>query len=305
MVLQITPKRDVELFNDRAACIQNFIDTPPVQKTKDFVQSFFNLLTYKTASLRAFPDAEIESLTQLSKEDLSKKRLIVCIHGLCGAPHEFKVALDALKSKDLPDTAIYIPYVPNKGKDRLDEMADEIFKSIGAWASAEGDRKELVLIGVSNGARISRAIETKLTEENRGKIEALRVVSVVGARRGSSLVNLACRFGFAWAVSWVIYKPIVEEMPMDSERNRQLDENWNRWIKTGAKDLKCDFTFLASAFDAHVPDHASSLPLMPENIKARYGIISDHGHFTAIDGAASTIADLLAPPLGQDEPKEE
>lgn len=291
MVLQIKPEMDIQLFDDRSACIQNILDKSFVQKIKDCVQAFLNLMFFKGDSI--FASSELEVFTEMGDEALSKKRLIVCIHGLCGSPYEFKILVDKLKTKNLSDTAIFIPYVQSAGKDRLDSMANEIFKEIQAWAAGAGEEKELILIGVSNGARISRKIETQITGTSRGKVKELRVVSVVGARQGSPLVNLARQFGFSWAVSWFISQPIVEEMPMNSERNQQLDKEWNLWIQNDVNDLECDFTFIASPFDAHIGNYDSSLPVVPDNIKARYGIVSDHGHFTAIDGAASTIADLL------------
>lgn len=278
---------DIQFFNSRDECIQNYEKLPWIQKVITFFESLGNQLICKVGLLF---QPSIEPLTNPDSIDFSKKRLIVCIHGVYGSPSELKNLVHELQAKDpSQQSTIFVPRVLARGADPLDQMAEEIFASIQKWALEGDPGKELVLVGVSNGARISRAIETRLTKENRVNIEQLRVVSVVGARRGSSLVTLANYLGLSWAIS----KPLSEEMPKNSERNKKLDLEWDQWIRQ-SEGLKCDFTFLASPYDAHVPDRDSSLPpILEGHIPVRYGFVMKHGHFTAIDGAAKTIANLI------------
>ena len=56
---------------------------------------------------------------------------------------------------------IYIPYILEKGNGKLDDMVRPIFKEICKWAESGGD-KELILVGISNGGRIAKAIDAKL-----------------------------------------------------------------------------------------------------------------------------------------------
>lgn len=67
-----------------------------------------------------------------------------------------------MQKKDLSETDIFIPRVLQKGNAKLDEMVKPIVEEIVKWAKT--GKKELVLVGISNGERISRAIEAELSK---------------------------------------------------------------------------------------------------------------------------------------------
>lgn len=68
-----------------------------------------------------------------------------------------------MQKKDLSETGIYIPRDLQKGNATLDEMVKPLFEEIEKWAKIPSE-KELVLLGISNGGRIARAIEAKVAK---------------------------------------------------------------------------------------------------------------------------------------------
>ena len=120
------------------------------------------LFLLKVRALSDFQDTNIKVL--------SKKRLVVCIHGLNNNPTQFKKIVDEMQKKELSETDIFIPRVLQKGNAKLDEMVKPIFEEIAKWAKTS-DEKELVLVGISNGGRIARAIEAEIAVE----VDALRM----------------------------------------------------------------------------------------------------------------------------------
>jgi triacylglycerol esterase/lipase EstA (alpha/beta hydrolase family) len=194
----------LKVFDNPTSCIADFENMHWTKKAVSFIQSFGTFFMYgftKVGLLLNSVDAEMDPLTRLSLEDGSKKRLIVCIHGLNNNPTQFKSIVAELQKKDLSGACIFIPRILQKGNAKLDEMVQPIFEEIKEWAENSGD-KELVLVGISNGGRIARAIEAEIAKsENSANIKKMHFVSIVGACKGSSLVNLVNKLGLSWLLS--------------------------------------------------------------------------------------------------------
>lgn len=278
----------IKFFDKRESCIFDFQKTSWIKKAISFIQSFGALLAYAldkmSLSLRRV-DAMMDPLTRVDNRDLSKKRLVVCVHGLNNNPTQFKKIVDEMQKEDLSETDIFIPRVVQKGNAKLDEMVRPIFDEIVKWANTS-DEKELVLVGVSNGARIARAIEAEIAKsEMNVNINKLRFVSIVGACKGSSLVNFANKVG----LSWVMSKNISEEMPTTSKRNELLNEDWMKGLSTGPER---EYTFIASPHDWQVTNYDSSL-MEVSGQNARYAIVAGHGHNSIVNAVASVIPQLF------------
>lgn len=284
---QTTEIQGVKFFNSAPSCISHFEEMPWGQKALSIIQSFGTLLVhalYRIGLVWNRVDAQMDPLTKIN--ELSKKRLVVCIHGLNSNPTQFKKIVDEMKKKDLSETEIFIPRVLEKGNAELDKMVKLIVDEIEKWAITSGE-KELVLVGISNGGRISRAIEAEIAKsESYANIKKLRFVSIVGACKGSSLVNLAKRVGLS---SWVMSKNILEEMATDSSRIERLNQEWTAGLSNGPAR---EYTFIASPHDWQVPNYDSTL-METEVQCARYAIVHGHGHNSIVNAVAESVAAIV------------
>jgi len=278
----------VKFFDNALSCISHFEKTHWTKKALSLIQSFGTLLVFalnKVSLVLHQVDAGMDSLTNTNTRVLSKKRLVVCVHGLNSNPSQFKKIFDEMQKEELSETDIFIPRVLQKGNAKLDEMVQPIFEEIEKWAKTSGE-KELVLVGISNGGRISRAIEAKIAQsKSNANIKKLKFVSIVGACKGSSLANLAKKVGLSWLMS----KNIAEEMPTDSERNRRLNQDWLDELPYGPTR---EYTFFASPHDWQVPNYDSTL-MEASGQNARYAIVPGHGHNSIVNAVAKSVAEII------------
>lgn len=292
--MSINPIKEIQgikFFDNAPACISHFEKLPWTKKALSLIQSLGTYIGYllnkMSLSLRRI-EAKMEPLISTDKRVLSKKRLVVCVHGLNNNPTQFNRILHDLQKEDLSETDLFIPRVLQKGNAKLDDMVNSIFKEIEKWAMAHdkiSGKRKLVLVGISNGGRISRALEAKIAKsEISEKIETIRFVSIVGACKGSSLVNLANKIG----LSRLMAKNISEEMPTTSKRNDRLNSEWTAGLSIGPKR---EYTFIASPHDLLV-DYDSSL-MHTEGQKARYAIISGHRHNSIVNALDGIIAKII------------
>lgn len=285
----ISDFKDVKYYDHPSTCISDFDKTPWSKKTVSLLQSLGNTLLYflyKISLVFNRVEAQMKPLSELGEQNYSKKKLVVCIHGLNNNPSQFKIIVDELQNKNLTDTAIFVPQVLLKGNAKLDEMVKPIYKEIKKWAKT-GDDNELVFVGISNGGRISRELIAKLANSGHSeKINKIRFISIVGACKGTPLVNLVNKLG----LSRLISKNIAEEMPVDSKRNQQLDRDWLEGLSKGPKR---EYTFFASPHDWVVTNYDSTL-MAVEKQNAQYAIVPGHGHNSIVNAVSKAVADVIA-----------
>ncbi len=280
----------IKFFDTPDLCIAHYKEMPWMKKAISLIQSFGTLFSYALTKINLILhriDAKMEPFTKIDPEDLPQKRLIVCLHGLNNNSSQFKKIFEEMPIEDLANSAIFIPRILQKGNAKLDDMVKPILAGIAKWAATPGE-KQLVLVGISNGARIARAIEVELAKtEIQAQIKKLRVVSIVGANKGSRLVDLANKIG----LSWVLSKNILEEMPVASKRNRQLNQEWVQGLSGG---LKRDYVFIAApqGHDWQVPNYDSSL-MAVELHPAHYAIVPGHGHNSIVNASAKAVAKII------------
>ncbi|MBA2728911.1 MAG: alpha/beta hydrolase [Parachlamydiaceae bacterium] len=210
---------------------------------------------------------------------------MICLHGLNFNPNQFLRGIGEIERRNPKDIDIYIPHLPLKGNAKLDDMVDPIYKMLKKWANTDGE-KELVLVGISNGGRVARALDAKISIKNL-PINKLRFVSVVGACNGSTAINMINKLGLSWLMS----KNITKEMPCGSLRTKKLIKvSKVGWKK--ATEIERDYTFIASPHDFFVPNYDSTLMKVPIS-NVRYAIVPNHGHGTIFDAAAETVAEIV------------
>ncbi len=281
----------VTFFPNPYSCITHFDDAPLTTKIWSTVQSYgtlFNCFLDNIDSVFRGAEAQMIGYTKIPAPCFSGRKLVVFLHGLGSNPSQFKTIIDKIASSRLPETDVYIPYILQKGHAKLDEMIRPIFEVIEKWNKTGGD-KELVLVGISNGGRIARGIEAHLyTLENLTK---LRFVSIVGACKGSSLADLANKL----CLSWVLSTNIGREMPTNSARTAQLNEDWQAAFRKPSRCTR-EYTFIASPHDWQVPNYESTLPEIPvkEGVRTRYAIVPCHGHISVVNAVAQTVAELVS-----------
>jgi hypothetical protein len=216
-----------------------------------------------------------------------KKTLIVFLSGLGCSPYMFDDFIIPLEEQDLEGATIFIPSILNRGHEYLDNIIEPILEKIYSWANFEGN-KRLILVGVSNGARIAKAIEVALAEQNKWcNIKELLFISVVGAFRGSYAVNLISKFG----LSFLFNKAIKEEMPMNCKKMINLEKKWLEAINKSSH-IHRQYFFLAAPHDWLVPNYDSTLPKIPLD-NAHYLLLKNCGHFNIINKSVKIVWDII------------
>lgn len=273
-------------FNNRDECIQNFRKLSFCTQLKSFSISFINLAKMITYLVRRFFAGE--ALSPFSDESISRtgKRLVVCIHGLDDKPIRFQEIVHTMQQRGDPETHFYVPAVKNRGKTSLDEATAPIFDQIKQWAKTGGD-KELVLVGISNGARIALNIDAQLHSiPECNPIKKVKFVSIVGANCGSKRVNRLPK----WLTSLLYGSSIAHEMGALSDRSRKLTADWDKALRTQS-NISRSYTFYAAAHDFIIPNFSSTLMPMPKHmsIPTEYAIVPNHGHCSIVDGISESI----------------
>lgn len=279
-----------------SSCIADFKAKPWIKKALSLIVSFGHLFKYvidwNLMQIRGM-NQRMSRYAQISPEDLPKQRLIVCLHGLNSKPMQFGKIVEEISCRESKDnqSTFYIPNILQKGNASLDDVTAPILKEIAKWTTS-GENKELVLIGISNGGRVAKAIEAELINSDQsGKIKKLRFISIVGACKGSSLVTLAHKLHLSFIVSWMSSKIIADEMQTTSARNKRLQLDWERAREN--REIERDDTFIASPHDWQVPNYNSSLMESP-NARARYVIVPGHGHNSIVSAVAKSIAEIIS-----------
>ncbi len=285
----LTALLNTRFFDTPSECLSDFQRMHWAKRAASFAQSWATLIHYRVNKLflrlsgaggQMHPYATGDNIT------LSEKKLIVCLHGLNSSPLQFKHILEGIHRRAPEERNVYIPHIRDKGNAPLDDMVDPVFEKIEKWAQAGGE-KELVLVGISNGGRIARAIEARLrTSDCKRNLSSLRFVSIVGACKGSTLSNLAHRLHLSRLMS----PNIAAEMPTDSKRFAQLNQDLAK--APDYYDCRRDYTFFASPHDWMVPNYDSTLMDVTPFL-ARYAIIPGHGHNSIPYAKADEISEAI------------
>jgi dienelactone hydrolase len=274
----------VTFYNNAPICISQYKQECWLKKALSLIQSFGFFIAHAARFLYlrcTFKKVEMQPYT--NPEQLTKKRLVVCLHGLNSHPVQFKILLDSLKKGNISSTDVYIPYVYKRGNAKLDELVKPIFEQIKKW-----NGEELVLVGISNGGRIARALKAEILKADSGvNVKKIKFVSIVGACQGSSLVNLAKKIKLSCCMS----SSISDEMAIDPERNKQLNKDWEESFKN-SPSVEKECTFFAAPHDWMVPNYSSTLLEVPHK-STRYAIVKGHGHNSIVQAVTNAAAKII------------
>lgn len=282
----------INFYSSATSCFSQYNQLPWTQKIISFIASFGNLFTFalnKQYVSARYGERSIEPYTKMPQEDSSCKKLVVCLHGLNNSPLQFKKIIDEINPSQHPEITLYVPKIREKGNAKLDEMVAPILADVAAWAKT-GTEKQLVLVGISNGARIAKAISAELINSGQtGQIKHIRFVSIVGAGRGSVLANLANYLHLSWLF---LSKNIAEEMPTNSARFKKLNREFR--LSLMASKLTHDNFFISSApwHDWQVPNPSSTLMNLFGK-PAMYAIVPNHGHNSTPNAVAKSVASII------------
>lgn len=285
---------NIRFYESRDECIQTYQAQSFDKKVISAIHSCGAYSAYIARRVRHLFCRPAYSEYRTIPSNSSKRRLAVCLHGVDCNHAQFSSVVFSLESdhpEEIQNIDIFTPDIPNRGNDDLISMAQGIVESIDSWI---GDREnlEVVLVGISNGSRIARMVETQLLQKPE-KIKKLRFISVVGAYNGSSMASVARKFGLLSRP--FISSTIVKEMAPNSESIISLQKASERAQKETALGDR-EYFFIASppGLDWLVPDLSSTLPKIDHT--AHYGIVPGNGHHSIVKATAKAIADLICIP---------
>lgn len=236
------------------------------------------------------PDPKTDPVLKFTdplKQTLDKKTLIVFLSGLNGTPSIFDEHILEIIQEDLNDIDIFVPNVLKRGFASLDDILPSILHEIQTWAKIPGDKK-LVLVGISNGARIARGLDAALgTNNGWANIKKLQFISIVGACRGSYAVNVINKL----KLSFILNSSLKKEMPVGCQRMIKLEKDWLEGLSQSPQ-VRREYIFIATPHDWLVPNFDSTLLRVPlEN--AQYAIVGNNGHFSIIIRSAKMIRKII------------
>lgn len=271
----------IHFYPQKEKCIQDYEREPWLLKALYLIHSLGSTIYSFLHKKLILPWSAAVKPYEKS-EGLNKQRLVVCLHGLNNNPTQFTDIVEELDmSSDWKEkTDLYIPAIRDKGKAELDRMVNDVLQVIKTWAE-KGENKELVLVGISNGARIATAIEVRLAQEQL-TITKFKLISIVGACYGSSLASLAHKVG----LSWLMPRAIREEMPEDSERNSQTQEALNNSKPT----FKRSYVFIATPHDVQVPGYSSTLREVDGANAVKYALVPGYTHDSIVPAVSAFVA---------------
>lgn len=220
----------------------------------------------------------------------SSKGLVVLIHGLHNRPAHFFKQIELLrKEKDLD---VYAPNVVKRGACTLDEAVEPIFKKVIEYIHKHPG-KPICLLGISNGARITTEMETKLRCQAR--FTPVKVSNISGAHFGSSFLSLG---------NWLKLSPLVvnravrDELSYGSDRAKELITEAQKplpWLRGARK-----YEYFASTEDFVISDLNSSLPKLQK--KAKFHVLHGHSHNSIVAAVAKKQVASCVKWMGKNQP---
>jgi hypothetical protein len=277
------------------------------------------------------------SPTGVTTNTFDNYRLVVCLHGLHGHPVNFSDFLQCLQkhysenNKHLLPPTLYIPKLDSHKK-KMNDIIRPLVQHLVQWiqlvppsspSPSEEEqqqqqqqqqvlnerqlsqmgkkKKEIVIIGVSNGARLGRALMARLVSLHFYELQQLgriRFISIVGACRGSSMIPLVKQLGGV-DLSWLFFnKTVVDELAPNSNSLQELEKAWQEAM-TWMQYFERDYVFFGAAHDWEIPNYDSTLMSMDntsrkENMLARYVVIPGHGHLSACAHVTRDLVNLIS-----------
>lgn len=204
--------------------------------------------------------------------------VVVLLHGLSAHP----VLLEDLRERLPPGVASYAPLVRDLGQCTLAAATADLRRDLLAYlAQQPNPALPVILVGQSNGARISCALELELRRHR--PAHPVLVCSVVGPLGGSATVDRP--LGLLARCLGVVSEINAEELAHQSPVARQLLACLRQPLPAGAGRRR--YRLYAGALDTVVTPRAAALPALPGD--TRHTVLPSATHLTAVAHAESLL----------------
>ena len=192
------------------------------------------------------------------ENDPSADALCVMLTGLMAPPSVFDDYHDHFAGLDDHKITLFQPHIRKLGNCSLEDAAAPIYDEVATWA-VNNPEKPIVLIGISNGTRISGYISSRLKAEQKGN-NPIHVSCIAGLFNGTKFVSRPDWPYFLQSLWGKIFKiffsdKLFEEFSWESDRAKQLSSEIEEASKKGVH-----YDFYSSASDTQIVPFTSGFP---------------------------------------------
>jgi hypothetical protein len=226
---------------------------------------------------------------KIPEDNVNSGGLCVLLHGLNGHPSSMDCVRDELEEKLEKPVTFYQPFVEKRGNCSIEDSSDKIYKLVVEWGE-KNPEKPIIFCGVSNGARMSAYIATKLKTDP-SLANPIKVNSIAGPFFGSKMVNqpdLSERGQSIW--KWLMRNPmryskaIFDELSWGNEKAKKIIDD----MRPVANEKMMSFDFYGTWGDSKVTSFTSSLP---RDINGgSYYVFKYEGHSSIVKASRAQIA---------------
>ena len=218
------------------------------------------------------------------ENDPSADALCVMIHGLKGSPSIFDDYHDSFARFEDKKVTLFQPHVPQKGNCSLEDASSPIYNEVLSWAR-QNPAKPIVIVGVSNGARIAGHLSAKLKSEGLC-VNPMHVSCIAGPFNGTKLVNQPdwpgfLRSGLNKIVNKLYTDEVLDELSWDSACAGQVISEMQR-----AAGGNLHYYFYSTSSDTQINPFTSAFP---EVTDANYFLTFAEGHQSVVRAAKDSI----------------
>ncbi len=242
-------------------------------------------ITFITGTLFSYFTHQKNYAESVDLENKNSSGLCVLIHGLKGLPSMFDDYHDEFEAHMANKITIFQPHVQDQGNCRLEEAAENILQQTINWSKVHPN-KPIVLIGVSNGARIAGYVTAKLKSEE--KIQnPMMAHCIAGPFFGTKIVNQPDWPEQIRPIWGDIFKTLHSDEVYDElSWGSSCAQNVIQGMQAVSKDVS--FNFYSSFSDAQVQSFTSALPNVPFS---NHYVTSAEGHQSIVRAVKDPIVE--------------
>lgn len=178
------------------------------------------------------------------------KALLVMLHGLQGHPIQF----EHMRVRADPEWAVYLPFIHRLGDDHLEHVLSPLQKVLRRFIDAHSQSIPIILVGVSNGARLCGALEVWLRTVVSNPV---LVSAIAGPFRGTKTVQTIGKLAVSMGM---VGAPVMNELRFDGPSSKKLVQ-----AMAAPTELKRQFFFYATRQDTLVAPVETCTPIIGQN----------------------------------------
>lgn len=236
----------------------------------DWLYSLWNEIKYHVK--HKYNKYLFDNVKDANKINSKDKTIYIMLHGLNNFPSQFIYLIRGLQNKE--NISYFTPRLLSRGNKPLEYVGNDVIQQINDVLSEFEQKPNIVLVGISNGCRISLWIYNNLH-----KIYNIEhIYLIVGPLRGSLMANLLINSGLYYLLGYD--KDFLNELIYKNFYSAQLLKTFNlNLINTNT----CITTFSA---DQDTVVYPSTSSIIFENNNINY---SGYGHDSVIPKASEYI----------------